>query len=224
MGGTEAKTTAESLTQVATDVATKTIMNCTSVASQSQMMNITTQGSLIGGSLTQTQGVAVNLDCVMSASTQNQIANDVAAKLAQESAAKGDAVLSMFGGSEASAASSIKQNISNNISNTTQQDMKSQITQQQSMNVVVGGSIIATDISQVQSASQTAKSLMQTSQYASVINDVALKMDQKTEATTTNPIASIISAFGEMFSKPMMIIAVVIVVMIVVALIFFVMK
>lgn len=204
MGGTQSTSTSETVNNMATNVATKHIMKCATMATQDQMISVETSGNIIGNTYNQKQGMSVDMDCVMKVTTQQEIVNDVSSALAQYTASKGDAVLSLLGGSESSANNIIRNNLVTNISNTTGQEMINQMKQKQQA-TYVGRSMVMNDVNQEQSAEITAKALMETEEYSKVLNAVSNAVDQKTEATTTNPIGSIVDSFASAVSTPMLI-------------------
>ncbi len=203
MGGTQSSASQTAITKIANNAATNTIMNCTSTASQEQMMTITTSGWLsVGGGASQTQGTAVNMSCVMNTSTQNQIASSVAAAVGQYASAQGPGVLAALGASSSNVSSMIQNDITTNITTNTQQEMTNNLSQKQSMNVNSSTGIsIGVNYTQAQTASIIASALMQTTAYNSALTKVAMAVDQKSTAVTTNPISDVIDSIGKAISS-----------------------
>jgi hypothetical protein len=207
MGGVSSKTTVDVLNEICTQVTMDSMMDCSGVATQDQMVSFqNVKGDVNISNVNMTQGVAVDLNCVMSANKQSDIADKVAAAIAQNADSKGQAVLSLFGNTKADATSNVKNQLMSRISANTSQELTAQINQQQTIVAAnVGGSVVMTNVSMDQSARLVASSLMKTATYSAVINDSASKMDQKASSEEKNPIAEMIKAVGSIFSIPVLI-------------------
>lgn len=197
MGGTQSKSTSDVLTMMGTNIASEVIQNCSSMASQSQLIEM---GEVAGdfrlSDATFKQGVSIDMECVMDSSTQNEIANKMAASLAQEASAHGQGVMSALGGSSAEVQSNIATSIQNNISNNTKQETESAIFQEQAIKVgKVGGDVVIENLTMDQSAEVIAKGLMQSSAYNKAIQDTSMAIDQKSAAKNDNWIAGIVGEF-----------------------------
>lgn len=222
MGGTSSKTTAQVLTEVSTQVTTDSIMTCTSIATQEQMIAFNNvKGDVTISNVNMTQGVAVDLNCVMDSNKQADIANKVAEAIAQQAESKGQAVLSALGSTKAEATSNIKNQLMTGISANTKTELDAQINQQQTISATnIGGSVVASNITMDQGATMIASSLMKTATYSSVINESATKMDQKSSSEEKNPIAEMIKALGSIFSAPVWILGGIILFIVVIVVIF----
>jgi len=201
MGGVSSKTTVDVLNEICTQVTMDSMMECSGVATQDQMIafqNI--KGDVTISNVNMSQGVAVDLTCLMTANKQSDIADKVAAAIGQNADSKGQAFLSLFGNTKADATSNLKNQIMNRLSATTTEELKAQINQQQAIVAAnVGGTVVMRNVSMDQSAKMVASSLMKTATYSSVINESANKMDQKSSAEEKNPIAEMIKAFDRDF-------------------------
>lgn len=198
MGGTQSKNTASVINEIAVKVTMDSIMSCTTVATQSQLMelkNIT--GDVTISDVTMTMGTSLDVECIMEADKQNQINSQIANAIAQHAEAKGQAVLSALGNTKSEVVADIKNKLSNNIDANTRQELSAQIDQVQKVGVEnVGGSVVIQDMSFEQSAQIVAKALMKTKAYSQVINETAAKIDQVTKTEEENPIAGIIDSIG----------------------------
>lgn len=198
MGNTESKTTFEQLTEVAATATQSTAQSCTTTASASQLVRLpSVKNSIKFGSTTITQGVAVNIQCLMQTDKQLDIINKVSAALAQEVQAKAPALLPSFGNTVAEASATIKNKFSTTF---TQSDVQQMTTRLSADQTVVGGdiegSLVIGDLTIEQGAHATLKAMMSSGMYGAVITDIATKIDQQTKATTTDPIADLAKNIG----------------------------
>jgi hypothetical protein len=206
MGGTSSKSIANDLTNLCTKVVADSLLTCTGIATQSQILSYTQiKGNLNVQNINLSQGTSVDLKCVMDAVKQSDIASKVAESLAQAAEAKGEAVLSAFGSTKSAAISNLTTQIQNNISANTTADLETVLSQNQELYVNnVDGNVVMTNVTMSQSATEVASALMHTQTYSTVINATADTIYQKTSSQETNPIADIVSA---MFQAPIMILA-----------------
>ena len=198
MGGTTSKTTSEVLTDEAVSVSMKTIMSCALSASQSQLIQLNNvKGNVTITGTSFKQGASINMQCLMNASKQADISNAVAASLAQSANASGQAVLSAFGKTQSEATSNIKTMISSSINADTSMQVSTNLSQSQSITASnIGGSVVIANVSLDQSAQATSYALMQSSAYASAINDVANKIDQSSSSKETTIFGELANAIG----------------------------
>lgn len=226
MGGTTSKSTFQQLTDISTDVTTKTIMSCSTAATQNQMISLqNVKGDVNISGVNMNQGASINMSCIMSTDMQSQISTQVAAAIAQTAESKGQAVLSALGRTKSEAQTNIQTMIRNNITNVTQSDISASISQSQSITAAnVGGNVVIANVSMEQSAKIVAQALMSTSAYQVAINDSATKMDQSSKSTEENPVAGIIksigSAISSVMSAPIMIIGGIILFIVLIIIIF----
>lgn len=203
--GPSSKTTVEVLNDICTQVTMDTIMKCTAVATQEQMIALKAKGDITISDVGMSQGVSINMNCVMQADKQNEIKDKVSAAITQNADSKGQAFLSLFGNTKADAIANIKNKLTNTVTANDELDFKTQLSQQQTISAEAGGNIIMANISMDQSAKIAASALMKTATYSTVINESANKMDQKASSEDKNPIAEMIKAVGSIFSIPVLI-------------------
>jgi hypothetical protein len=210
MGGTSSKATVNALNSACTNAVQDTMASCVSTASQAQLVDITSAGPLIMGSVTQKQGVAINSDCVMSAQTTANIQSAITNALVQAATATGSGVTSALGASKSETEANIRNMVQTNITQKTVQEAVTSSVQSQAVKAQSGSFAVIGNISQEQAANIIAKAIISSNGAAAVINTVANDINQRADAKTTNPIADIIGSIGEVFanliSKPLMII------------------
>ena len=198
MGGTQSRSTTDILNEMAINVSMDSIMSCTSVATQQQLIELENiEGNVVISDVSMKQGASIDMSCVMKSEKQNQIATDVANAIAQHAESKGQAALSALGNTKSIASANIKTEIQQNITANTEVEMSAHIEQIQKIGVAnVSGSVVIKNVSMEQSAEIVARALMQSSAYSSVINESATKIDQVTQSEEENPIAGIIDSVG----------------------------
>jgi hypothetical protein len=207
MGGTQSKSISEELNQLVTNVMADSFLECTSIASQSQMIELNkVTGNVTIENVNLNQGVSVDLSCVMQDSKKIDVANRVAQAIAQLADSKGEAVLSALGSTKAEATSKIFNELKNNINANTTTELSRMSNQTQGITdkKTIEGNVVIRGVTMVQGARETAASLMKTKAYSSVIDDAITKIDQKVAAMEKNPLAELISSI---FSIPGMLIA-----------------
>jgi hypothetical protein len=194
--GIRSKSTVEVLNDLCTKVTADSILTCTHVASEKELVEINNvTGNVNLSHIDLQQAVSVDIDCTMKATKQSEIADKVAEAIVQTAEAKGQAFLSLFGNTRSEAVSNLTNKIKNTISAKTSEELKARITQEQTVHVHnVEGNVVVTDVNMRQGATQVAKALMKTTTFSKVINDSASKIDQKSATEDKNPIAEIIKS------------------------------
>lgn len=194
--GTTSKTTVDVLTDTSTRVTADSILSCTNVANQEQMLSFhKITGNVTIQNVTLSQGIAVDLKCVMDATKQAEIANKVAEAIAQEAESRGEAVLSLFGRTKSEASSNISTQIKNGVTANTTTEFETTVGQTQKITVAnVEGNVVMNNVTAVQGATYVASALMKTSMFSNVLIDSANKIDSKSKTEEKNPIAEIIKS------------------------------
>lgn len=195
MGGTQSKSSIDVLNSISSSVTQNIVKSCSTAATQNQLIqiqNVAGDVDLTGTS--QKQGTSINSECLFSSNTQADLQNKLAQDLVNKADASGFPIVSALGSTKADAIINLKNQFSSSVN---QSDLQQSITtslQQQQISVAnVGGNVIAKGINQDQTSEIVAKSIMQSSGYASVINDLAQKIDQKSTSSE--------SIFGNFFSN-----------------------
>lgn len=202
IGGTSSKTTAQILNDIAVNATMNSIQSCATVASSNQMIALNNiKGNVTITGTTLSQGSSIDMSCVMHADKTADISNSVASAISQYADSQGQAVLSALGSTKAEATTNISNRFQNNINANTELDVNNNISQNQSITAAnVGGNVVIANVTLQQSSKIVAHSLMQSTAFASVINDSATKMDQSSKAKETTIIDSIVNGIKSFFT------------------------
>ncbi len=187
MGGNSSKVTSDALTDIAISAIQSTIQGCTSSATQSQIISIpNVSGNLTIGNVGLSQGVSLDIECIMSAEKQNEMHSKIANAIAQEAKSISTGMLQSLGGTSAEAATNIKTKFSANITQSDTQEALNQIIQNQSLFVGnVGGNLVIGNINFDQSAELVSRTLLTSGAYSRVINDISNTLTQVAETEST---------------------------------------
>ena len=180
MGGSSSKTTYQQLTDIGINVANSQVQKCTASVSQSQLNQVQgVKGDVIIGKISQKQGAQVDLKCVFSANTQNDIQTKLAQEITQFAQSKGGDITAGFGRSSSEANTNIKNIFKINVNNETVHASVSNIMQTMTNSYKdIGGNLVIEGIDQDQSAQNVAKAMMKSSQYSGALLDISTKIDQ----------------------------------------------
>jgi len=210
-GGTTSTDTTTNLNQLCIESITSTIANCTTSSTQNQTLQFTNiKGDIVIDSSDLSQGATFNLECVLSASKNAEISNNLSAIIGQFAEANGSGLPSL-NGTSATTQASLANDISNKLSTVSTSNLTTILTQQQSFIVNnVTGNITMNNVTMGQQASIIAKSLLTSSDISSIINTVQNTTTQSSKSVTQNPISNIItstgnaigSIFSSLFSSP----------------------
>ncbi len=213
--GTQSRTTVNVLNEMCTNIIMKSSLSCITQATQNQLMLIANvSGNVDLNNVNLQQGSTIDVNCLMSAEKQTEMAQSAASQMAQYASSQGEAALSALGTTVSDASTNIRNKIQNNIDASTETEIKSALTQNQMIKVVnVGGNVLAQNVSMQQQASLVAKAMVTSKAYSSVINDTADKIDQSAQSKETNPLAviwgTVLGGVGKIFSGPGFIIIVI---------------
>jgi len=215
MGGTQSKSVINQVTEISVKATMRTIQECSTAATQSQLIDLQAKGDITIGDVTQRQGVQVDSKCLAQSDKQVKIRNDVAAAIANYAEAQGPAVLSLLGASKSEATVNIQNRLPMSFNMDTIQKNVTAVMQNQKIAVKsTEGKIIAGALTQEQTAQIVAKSIVADKSYASALNDISNKIAQGSKAKSTNPIADIISSIGTAFTGWIVYIAIAIIVIV----------
>jgi len=196
--GSKATNTVSVLNSLAVTATQNTISSCVAASTQSELIaigNVAGDVKITGVHLS--QGSTVNTQCLFTASKTSEINDAVAEALSQQVAASGPAVLSMFGGSRASAKAHIVNQLRTTISQTDVQSAVAQSMQSQAVTIgTVGGNLVIKDVSLAQTAEAVARGIVNSTQMAQAINSVASTIDQAGTAKTQSPYADLLASLA----------------------------
>lgn len=190
MGGTTSKNTLDVLNQIALDVAQSNTSRCVATATQQQIIEASNvAGDFILDGATLSQGVSINMDCLLRSDTQAKIQSEISTQIAQYADSQGQAMLSALGKTSAEAAANIKTLFSSSVKlDTLNESITKSLQVQTIRGVNIGGDMIVKNVTMSQTADVVAKALIQSSSYAEVINTVAQAIDQKSSAKEESPL------------------------------------
>lgn len=187
MGTTSSKSTSEILNEVAVDVVQRTVQNCTTSATQQQIMQVDyVNGNVDISHSTFTQAMSVDMSCLLSDQKTSEIANKLATEVVQFAEAKSRGLLVPPGGTEASIISNLTNDIKTGL---TQESVQNAITTGEQTQKIqfgfIGGNFIAKNVTMSQTMEIIAKSIVETAMVQSIINDVSNKVDSEATSEST---------------------------------------
>jgi hypothetical protein len=193
MGGNTSKSTITQLTDIATDVATKNVQSCVGKASQDQLLLIKgTKGDVKIDNINQRQGATVDMKCLFNTETQDKMQNEMSQKIEGAVKAKGG----LFG-SKAKQDIDIKNIFKTNINNeTVSQQVSSTLQNQAAIIDKTKGSVIIGDVTQEQTATVIAETIVNSSQYTGVLKEIATKVDAKATSESGGIFGSLFGGIG----------------------------
>jgi len=201
MGGSSSKSTYEELTKIGYDIANSNTQRCTTSASQSQLVNLRgNKGTVKLGNISQQQGVSIDVNCLFSSTTQNDIQTQLARQITQFAEAKGGDVTAGFGNSSSEVNTNIKNLFQTNINNQSLAESVTSALQSQVIDLALNeGTIIAADQYQNQSAEVISKAMMDSVQYSGVLQDIATKIDQTAKSKGGGIFSNMFDMIGGIF-------------------------
>lgn len=191
--GVIARSTTDVLTEVAVNVVQRNIQECATNTQQLQEINIEyVAGDINLSGLTLRQQAAIDAECALRASRQNEIQNDVAEAITQELEAQGQGFLSLFGRTRTEAENTIRQFFTTNITQEDLQRTMTQISQIQRINIAgISGNVIIEGATLDQSARIVAEGIVSTEAYSGAINEISRQIDTVAETREENPLGFI---------------------------------
>jgi len=202
MGGTESKNISKSINDVCIESITSSIMTCTTSSTQNQMLKFSNvKGNISINSSDLSQGVSIDLSCVLSTSKTSEIANNLSTIIGQAAMATGSGIPSSDKTSSISE-SELNNHIKNRLENISKSDINTIISQQQSFIVDnVTGDINMSNVTMSQQATIIAKAILTSTDVSNIITQIQDKVSQTTKSETKNPISTIISSVGSALSN-----------------------
>jgi len=199
MGATSSKTISEQVNELAVEQISETISNCTGTIKQQQDLNISVSagGSTNLGDVAQEQTATLDLECVFSAQKQSEIQRNLSNVLTQFAKAKSEDTIPGLGGTFTEIEANINNKFKSSVKQTDKQETLAAITQAQSANITnVGGVLNIKTFTQKQSAELVAKSILQSSGYSKVVDEVANAIDQTAKTESSGTLSNIANALG----------------------------
>lgn len=187
MGTTASKSTSETLNDIAVEAVQRTVQNCTTTASQDQIMQVDyVMGNVDISGSTFTQGMTVDMQCMMSDTKQSEISNTLANAINQFADAKSKGLLVPPGGTEAETINDITNRIKTGLTQESIQNSMTDVSQSQKIQFgFIGKNFTAKNVSMTQTMDVIAKSIVQTAAVQAIINDVSNVVDQKSTSEST---------------------------------------
>jgi len=187
MGTTASKSTAETLNDIAVEAVQRTVQNCTTTASQDQIMQVDyVVGNVDISGSTFTQGMTVDMQCMMSDTKQSEISNTLTNTIKQFADATSKGLLVPPGGTEAETINDITNRIKTGLTQESIQNSMTAVSQSQKIQFgFIGKNFTAKNVSMTQTMDVIAKSIVQTSAVQSIINKVANDIDQSSTSEST---------------------------------------
>ncbi len=199
MGGSESKTTVESITKNITDVSMDTVQSCEIVASQSQKLNVNNTGLKLWGNYKLEQKTDISQECFNDVRKQTELQNKIMKVIAQATSSNNIAVLGAFGKSKSEATTKLNNTINNTIKMSNIQRTYNEIKQNQEATFNNSGVVLFEKVELTQGAKIFAAATLKQLDNAGVFNTIAEYVDQKSSAKMENPldfIAKVIGSIG----------------------------
>lgn len=198
--GSTATSRVNVLNNIAITAVQRTISDCVSSATQSQLISASyVAGDVDLSGLQMTQGATVQVNCIMQSSKQSEIRESIASAISQYAKTQGPAVLAALGGSESNA----RINISNKLATSIRQDdiqkaIASSVQEQKIQFGFIGGNFIMRGATLEQTAKVVAEGIVNSTQVSTVVKEIADTIDQTAEAKTGSPFADIFENLSSM--------------------------
>jgi len=196
MGGTSSKTDVSALSETLTNVIMNTMQSCVVSSDQMQDLTVNNTGWKLWGSYNLTQQSEIRSDCFSDVNRQAQLQNNIISTISQASSANNVALLGAFGSTSSEATTNLTNIIRNNITMSNIQTSYNAAKQKQSITFNNSGVIGFESADLVQGSKLFAAATLQQLDRAGVFNSISNYVDQKSSATTENPLDFISKAIG----------------------------
>lgn len=198
MGGTVSKNNLETLNQIAIDVTQQTTSRCVTTSTQQQLIEATNvAGDVVIEGSTLSQGSTIDMECLLSADTQSKIQSNIANEISQYADSQGQGMISALGSTKAEASANIKNMFESKVKLETLQESITKSMQVQAIRATnVGGNFVVRNVNMSQLASVVAKTIIKSTSYSDVINEIANKLDQKATAKEDSPLKPLTDMIG----------------------------
>lgn len=224
MGGSSSKSSITKITDIAFNAVNKNIQSCVGAASQNQLIKIqNVHGDIDLSGTKQKQGVTINMKCAFSNEMQNQIQNQIASDISNYVQSKGGDITALAASSSKSD-TTIKNILKTSIHNETLSEQVASAIQSQTVSIAdVGGSVIASGLTQEQGAKVVSEAIVDTAQYTGALMKVAAYVDAQAKAENKGIFNSMFDMLGSLFNSWTMIAVVFIAVFILIGFVAFIM-
>lgn len=205
MGGTSSKSESKSLTDIAISAVQSVVQNCTTTASQEQIMKVGNVGGNVDISgTTFSQGATVNMDCLLTDTKKNEMSSILSNTIEQYANAKSKGLLVPPGGTNADVINDMQNKIKLSLNQNSVQNSLTATSQNQRIQFGnVSGNFVAKNVSMEQTANLVAKSIVQSSAVSSIINEVENKLKQASTSESTGAETAIAEGFFGMIGGVM---------------------
>ena len=217
MGGSKSKAVADIATDVMTNMITQDMMNCSTMVTQRQTLDISGSGNVLDG-VTMKQGFKINVKCVQDSNRKAQLDTAIATAVEQAAEAEGVALVGVIGSSKSEVISNLRTRISTEITMQTLVNCASSINNTQGISISGDYNLIK-NVSLEQFGEMIRNCVQNVVSNTSMINDLRNTVDQQATATTKGPLDFI----ADIFTGPTAIIMMVIVLIVIIAIAYLVM-
>lgn len=210
MGGSSSKAKSEILTETITNVITQDIMNCSTMVTQQQSIDISGSGNVLDG-VSMKQGFKINIACFQNSNRKQDLDTAIANAVTQQAESEGVALVGILGSSKSEVYNNIKNISRTEISMQSLVNCASAINNSQGINIS-GSYNLVKNISLEQFGEMIQNCVQKIVSNTSIVNAVKNATDQRTDAVTKGPLDFI----AEIFTSPTAIIAAVVVLIVII--------
>lgn len=184
MGGTVSRSSVTDITDITTNVITKTVQNCHVDITQEETVSAkVVKGDVDIHGLKQTQSASLDLKCAFSSKTQNDIQNRLAEEIANQAKAKGGDWTSALGETKSDVQTTVKNILKTTIKTDNLQESATKTLQQQNISFdEIDGNLKISDTTQDQTTELVIKAIFDNANYNEFVNKLSEKIDNKAEA------------------------------------------
>tara|TARA_R110002060_G_scaffold289_3_gene665 strand:- start:1321 stop:2286 length:966 start_codon:yes stop_codon:yes gene_type:complete len=217
MGGSKSKAVADIATDVMTTMITQDMMNCSTMVTQRQTLDVSGSGNVLDG-VTMKQGFKINVKCIQDSNRKAQLDTAIATAVEQAAEAEGVALVGAIGASKSQVISNLRTRISTEITIQTLVNCASSINNTQGISIAGDYNLIR-NVSLEQFGEMIRNCVQNVVSNTAMINDLRNTVDQQATAVTEGPLDFI----ADIFTGPTAIIMMVIVLIVIIAIAYLVM-
>lgn len=201
MGGTVSQCSIDVLNDIAISATQKHVARCVTNATQEQRIRFSKiSGTVILGDINMTQGMSVDLKCVLSSHSQSKIVNQIANDIAQKAEAQGIAGLSALGSTRSEVTTTIENRIKVHVEQTSVQEQMTNLLQKQTFvvhDVMSTGTWIAGNLNMNQTGKVISKTLITSTALSTGIQEVSNVIDQQAKSEEVHPLKFLTDFLGK---------------------------
>ena len=217
MGGSKSKAVADIATDVMTTMITQDMMNCSTMVTQRQSLDISGSGNVLDG-VTMKQGFKINVKCLQDSNRKAQLDTAIANAVEQTAESEGVALVGAIGASKSEVITNLRTRISNEITMQALVNCASSINNTQGISIS-GDYNLLRNVTLEQFGEMVRNCVQNVVSNTSMVNDLRNTVDQQASATTKGPLDFI----ADIFTGPTAIIMMVIVLIVIIAIAYLVM-